>query len=311
MRLTLLGWIASCAITTSATAQTIDGFTEPYRVIDVAASEPGVLAELAVKEGDRVVRGELLATMDLDVLKATLEIARARMEARGRLDAAQAGFEMRRTRLEKLEVLKSTGHAREAELEQARTDLAVAQGDLLTVKEQQAVAKLEVAEIQAQIRRRQLHSPIEGVVTHIFKDEAEFVSPTEPEVMTVVQLDPLRITFWVPTSQAMAMEVDHRVGVMFAESRRTAECRVEFVSPVTDAESNTVRVKVLLDNPEGQFRSGLRCLLQVIEGQAGGATGPASTEGNFLTRAQNGTSRNTRIGVRRLPELEARDRNHR
>ena len=36
---------------------------------------------------------------------------------------------------------------------------------------------------------------------------------------------------------------------------------MEFVAPVTEAESGTVRVKVLIDNAKGAYRCGIRCLL--------------------------------------------------
>jgi hypothetical protein len=49
------------------------------------------------------------------------------------------------------------------------------------------------------------------------------------------------------------------VALSLPESKRRAVGQVEFVSPVTDAESGTVRVKVLLKNTDGQYRSGVRC----------------------------------------------------
>ena len=35
-------------------ANNVDGFTEPYRTINVSAAEPGIITELFVKEGDTV-----------------------------------------------------------------------------------------------------------------------------------------------------------------------------------------------------------------------------------------------------------------
>ncbi len=51
------------------------------------------------------------------------------------------------------------------------------------------------------------------------------------------------------------------VKLFFPETEVRAEGRVEFVSPVTEADSGTVRVKVLLDNAQGQYRCGVRCAL--------------------------------------------------
>jgi multidrug efflux pump subunit AcrA (membrane-fusion protein) len=48
-----------------------------------------------------------------------------------------------------------------------------------------------------------------------------------------------------------------------ADGLRSLEGTIEFISPVTDAESGTVRVKVRMDNRSGLFRSGQRCSLQL------------------------------------------------
>ena len=47
----------------------------------------------------------------------------------------------------------------------------------------------------------------------------------------------------------------------FTDNNEVVEGKVEFVLPVADAESGTVRVKVLLDNSRGTHRCGVRCLL--------------------------------------------------
>ncbi|WP_170156865.1 hypothetical protein [Roseimicrobium gellanilyticum] len=41
----------------------------------------------------------------------------------------------------------------------------------------------------------------------------------------------------------------------------TAPAKVEFISSVTDSASGTVRVKFVIDNAAGTYRSGVRCTL--------------------------------------------------
>ena len=38
---------------------------------------------------------------------------------------------------------------------------------------------------------------------------------------------------------------------------------IEFISPVADAESGTLLVKLRVDNPKGEYRSGMRCTLEL------------------------------------------------
>ena len=70
------------ALPVPAVAIQVDGFTEPYRTIDIAAAETGIIAEINVEEGDTVRRGQVLAVLDRDVLLALLAIAEQGMHSR-------------------------------------------------------------------------------------------------------------------------------------------------------------------------------------------------------------------------------------
>jgi multidrug efflux pump subunit AcrA (membrane-fusion protein) len=81
--------------------------------------------------------------------------------------------------------------------------------------------------------------------------------------VTLVQLDLLRIRFHVPFAQAGRTRVGQEVAIHFPEADRKGTGRVETVAPTTDAKSGTVQVTVVLNNVDGLYRSGIRCLLQL------------------------------------------------
>ncbi|MCA9168601.1 MAG: efflux RND transporter periplasmic adaptor subunit, partial [Planctomycetales bacterium] len=56
--------IAVLAWPTVANAVEIQGFTEPYQDIDVAAAEAGIVEAIHVSEGDRVHENQLLLQLD-------------------------------------------------------------------------------------------------------------------------------------------------------------------------------------------------------------------------------------------------------
>jgi len=270
--------IAICAallmFAASASGLDVDGFTEPYRSVDVAAAEIGIIAEMKVREGDVVSKGQVLATLDNELQKALLAIAQKNVDARGRLESARAELALRAHHLEKLETLLQKGHARHDEVERARADVAIAQANVLSAEEEHTVRQLEHQKIAVQLQRRNVLAPIDGVVTDIHKDEGEYVAPTDPYVLHMVQLERLWATFSIPGSHAAALNVGDRVPVRVASSATAVEGVLEYVAPITDAESGTVRVKVRLDNPDGAYRSGQRCSLQLpnsVSGQTAGA----------------------------------------
>jgi RND family efflux transporter MFP subunit len=244
-----------------ATAEEFEGFTEPFRVIDVAAAEMGIIDEIEVREGDRVGEGEVLATLDKEVLEVTLQIAAETKAARGQLAAATAELRLRTERLERLTTLRESRHASEQEVIRAVEEKEVAEGNLLAIQESLQVKELEYERIKAQLERRNVRSPVDGVVTEIYKDAGEFVAPTDPIVLTVVQLDPLLATFSIPAQHIRGLEPEGTVVLRIGSASSKTRGTVEFVSPVINAQSGTVTVRVKLANPDGRFRSGERCKL--------------------------------------------------
>jgi RND family efflux transporter MFP subunit len=242
----------------------VEGFAEPFQEIEVAAgAETGLIAEILVHEGDRVRQGQVVAKLDTSVLDASLEISRRRAEFDGRLKAAVAEQKMRSRRLEKLRELQRRGHASPAELDRAEADLAVADAQVTLANEDRELARLECDRIQAQIEQRRLRSPIEGIVVEVFHEVGESIVFSDPRMMMLVQLHPLRVKFPVSVKQSQQFAVDQKVNIELPEFKSTVQGRVQLVAPVLDAKSGTVQITCLIDNREGRFRSGMRCLLTV------------------------------------------------
>lgn len=256
-------WITAILSVSLMQAAEFDGFTKPFREIDVASPEPGIIMEMTVREGELVETGQVLTTLDNDVHTALLAIAEQSKMAKGRLEALQAELSLRQDRVSKFEELVLRGHARQEELEKARMEQEIALAQLKASHEDLLIKELEYRKIKVQLDRRKIISPIDGVVTKLHKDVGEFVAPNEPKIMTVVQLDPLLANFSIPGPHVETLTLDQTVKIRFPISKQVVQGQVTFISPVTDAESGMVRVKVRVANPGGKTRSGERCLIQI------------------------------------------------
>jgi RND family efflux transporter MFP subunit len=248
---------------TAAAANEVEGFTTPYRVLNIAAPEPGVVDELLVCEGDRVRRGDILVRLDNEIHMALLAIAKAGMELEGRLTAAQAELVMRQSHYDKLVQLNTEVHLRPEEIERAQSDLQIARGNALAAQEELLLKRLEYERIKAQINRRHIRAPIDGVVSTILKQQGEFAAANDPDLLVLVQLDTLYAEFAVPRSDVARLRLDDTIKVYFVDGAEPARGKIEFISPLTDAESGTVRVKVQIRNPHDRYRSGDRCSLRL------------------------------------------------
>lgn len=261
LRTWFLGTLVLAISTSSsvACAQTIEAFTEPYQRIAVPASEIGVIESLLVEEGDVVTEKQLLGKLDDSVLRSSLDVAAAAMNATGAQLSAKADYEMRQQQVTSYHELQLDGNATSRELAQAELELQQAAARLQSVREELELRQLEFERVKKQIRQRQIVSPVNGIVIAIDKHVGEFVSPTDPTVLHIVQIDSLRAVFSVPRQEAASLQSGQNVTLSIGTQAETVDGVIEFVSPIANPESNTVQVKVRIPNAQHNNPSGVSC----------------------------------------------------
>ncbi len=245
----------------SAQVQPDEGFSEPLKTVRIAASESGVIESILVAEGDFVKRGDILCKLDCQVLEASLNATKVKLESRGKIQAAQATFEEKQYHLRQMQQLFISKHASDKEVRQAQLEVDLANAQLQSANDESRAIGMEIKRIEAQVERRIIRSSTDGVVLELPRQEGEAITISESEVATIVRLDQLRIRYFLTTVQAMRMKRGDQTNVHFPATDQTALATVDFVAPVTDSNSGTVRVELTIDNQQGQYRSGLRCLL--------------------------------------------------
>ena len=149
--------------------------------------------------------------------------------------------------MERLDELARSQRAAKEELERSRADLRIREA--------------EIRKIQAAIETRTMRSPVNGIVTEIKRDLSEAVSLSSPHVLTVVQIDRLIVNLFLPPFRAEKLTVGGSATLLLGENSGRVPAIVEFISPVTDAASGTVRVKFVTDNTAGKLRSGVTAML--------------------------------------------------
>lgn len=253
-------------------ASHFEGFTEPNRVVAVAAADSGLLEEMLVREGTQVIAGQALAKLDDAVLQATREIADLSRRVRGRLDSAQADVRLKSELAEKLELLRQRKHASQEELDRARVERELATAQALSVQEELAIRELEYRRTLVQIAQRTVRAPLSGTVIEITKQPGEFVSPVNPVILSIAQIDPLRAVFSLPSNQIRNLMPGETVEVTVAET--SLQGVVDFISPQIEPQTGTIEVQICIPNPEGTRPSGERCRLHLPESIEGVANTP-------------------------------------
>lgn len=269
-KVALVMWVTTVSLLLPAVshAQILRAFTQPVRVSEVAASEPGIVQVVYVHEGDEVRQGDRLAALDKEVIEQTLEAARAKAESTARVDAAKAMLEIRQQQHNKLLDLDDQGHGNKFEVERAKAELNSAEAEYRLAVEARRLAMIEIKRIEAQLERRVIRSPFDGVVTRIHKEVGEYVSGSEPQIMTVVKLNQLRATFHLKAKQLERLSKGSAVRVSLVQAHQTIPLKaiVEFIAPVVEPKSGTAQVSVIIDNSQRELISGNECIWSEDDG---------------------------------------------
>ncbi len=232
----------------------------------MAAQESGVLTEIKVIEGQQVPAGMLLAKID------DTQPQMQKRAAAAERDAAKAKYE------NDVEIRHATAAAKVAELTyQANIDAnkkapgSIATVDILRLKFEWDKANLaieqtkkeqllngftaqgkqaEVDNADAAIKRREIVSPIEGVVQSIYPHLGEWVKPGDP-VLRLMRMDRLRVEGFLNKSQYNPWDVMDQpviVEVVLAGGRKAQfKGKIVYVDPEVQGDGG-YKVRAEVDN---------------------------------------------------------------
>lgn len=239
-------------------AQPLGCLIEPYRVADVGSPVIGVIDSVRAERGDRVVKGQPLATLRSDVERVSVNVALSKAQAMGEYNAAVANADLARQKLVRAQDLANQQFISPQALEQARAEARVAENRLAQAKEQRTVFAQEHELAQAQLGLRTIRSPSDGVVADRFLSVGERVE--EKPVFRIAMVDPLRVEVVLPASLFGSIRTGSTLTVTPEfPGARARPARVTVVDKLIDGASNTFRVRLDLPNRDMALPAGLRC----------------------------------------------------
>ncbi len=241
-----------------------EGFTEPRHNIMVAAAEIGRLDAVDVKVGDRIKAGHVIGQLEDSLQVASVKIAALQSTLTGELEATKAEAELNQARAHKLRQLASEGMARPDELRRAEADLRISLARQLAAEEQLRLRSVELERYQLQLERRKIRSPMAGVVSQVFHQPGEYITPGDPAVIRLLVMDKLFAVFNIPVEDIIDTKPGAPVRVYLRSSSATLDAKVTSIAPDIDGESGTVQIRVELDNSHGKLLAGDRCTLKLL-----------------------------------------------
>lgn len=173
--------------------------TYPGAEVRVSAERGGRLVRVLVEEGHAVRKGDLLAEIESEELRAALD------ESRARIAEAEAEVRLSEATLKRRQPLAEDGVVAEHDLDQAHRDLDIARA-------RRETARAEVARFEAQLRKTRIVAPISGTVITRHVDAGETVEAGDP-VATLADLARLRIEGEADEADAGSLTVGAAVSI--------------------------------------------------------------------------------------------------
>lgn len=268
-----------------------NGKLQPRNKVDISANIPGQIVNLAVREGDRVEKGQFLLQIDQVQYKASAQSSEANLQSLLHdRDAASANLEQARYDFEKATRSYEGALIPETELQRARSALEAAGANHQAAlgRVEQARAALEGA--RDSLMKTTIRAPLSGMITSLPVHEGEVAvigTMNNPGtiLMTISDLSVMEADLAVDETDIPRLAVGQKATLTIdAYTDQTFEGTVREVGsspirPGTEAATRTgsvtteaidfeVRV-VLLAPPEG-VRPGFSVSAEIETGKAQG-----------------------------------------
>ncbi|MFZ1537797.1 MAG: efflux RND transporter periplasmic adaptor subunit [Chromatiaceae bacterium] len=250
------------------------GTIKAIQSVDLKARVEGFLTQLAFKQGAMVTENELLYQIEPAPFQAALDSAKADLGvAQADLVAAQADLLNKQLDLDRQDALIKKG-----DTSQAARDKAKAQRDESAAAVGKAKANIDVANaaiVTAQINLgyTTMTSPIAGRIGPTKYTQGNLVNTSSGVLATVVQLDPIRAVFSIPSAIFVRVaELSSKEGLEAVRGKYVPqlilptgetyqyEGKIAFVDNQIDPSTGTIAIYADFPNPEqmllpGQFIS--------------------------------------------------------
>ncbi len=248
----------------------------------ISAKVMGQIRNIAVSEGDRVKKGDLLISIEDSQIQAQLRQAKAGLsEARQAAGAAESAvqaaaasaklaettYHRYKSLLETDSVSKQEFDEVESRYQQAKAALTQAQSMRDAADERVAQAEAAVAAAESVGQDANIIAPYDAIVTAKLANTGDMASPGAP-LLKIEEIGNLEARVTLPEAHIGRVSIGDSVIVEIPSVNKTLEGKIITIDPAADTASRTFQLKILLPENAG-LRTGLFAKVSIPVGTAG------------------------------------------
>lgn len=230
----------------------VNGSLAAWEELPIGAETGGwAIVEVAVEEGDRVTRGQLLARLDDSVLKAEVAQADAAIaQADAQLHKAEAMAATAASDAKRAHELSRNGYMSGQMAEQRETTLATATADVNVAHQNLEAAKAMKAERAAQLAQTEIRAPTDGVIAKRMAYLGNVVEVGQ-QLFHIVRDNRIELRAEVPEIDLLRLRAGQKATITVGDAdARRVEGHIRLVGATVDPQTRIGIVYIALpDDP--------------------------------------------------------------
>ena len=231
-----------CLSLTSSMAQEVqwfEGITHPIMDSTLGSPNDGVIGNRYFEEGDSVKQGEVIIELATEIEKLDVE--------RRHIAMVLAQKEWDRLR----QLAEKTSSVSAERLETSEGSYQIAKADY------------ELA--RARLKDRQVIAPFSGVIADFLDHEIGEGTKVGNPIARLVDTSRILLVCNVPFEEAGHLIKGQRLPIKgaYQDPDKIAEGEIIFLSPVVDAASGLLRMKLVMENPDQLIKPGVMALIRL------------------------------------------------
>ncbi len=231
----------------------VTGSLAAWDELPIGAETGGLaITAVAVEQGDRVAKGQLLAKLDDSVLKAQLAQAEATVaQGEAGLRRAEATIAPAQSDLRRAQELLKNGHISGQVAEQREANVAVAEADLSVARQTLETDKAMRDERRARLVQTEIRAPADGIVSKRSATLGSVVSSGQ-ELFRLIRDGKVELRAEVPELDLPRLTMGQKVTVTLeGDGSHTYDGSIRLIGATVDPQSRVGLVYIALPADAG------------------------------------------------------------
>jgi membrane fusion protein (multidrug efflux system) len=225
----------------------VQGTVKADQTIELHAEMGGTVSAILVKEGQKVTKGQVLATLDSEVIDNSV------LQLETQLALATTTFE-RQARLWKQNIGSEIQY--------------------LQAKAQKEGLENSMKSMKAQARKMKIIAPFSGVIDQIFAKTGELTSPQMP-FLRLVNLNTVYVESEITETYLKAIKKGTEVLLNFRSIGTTLEASISQVGDFINPNNRSFKTRIDLENPNNELKANLLADIRINDFKATGIVIPS------------------------------------